>query len=611
MKIKNLNNLNIKTQLGGVIPGDVMSSNLTFLNSFGSRGSSNEQFKWPKGLALDNEGNLIVVDSANNRLQIFRYSDIKYMRTIGSKGNNPGQFNNPIQVVLISENIIVCDSYNHRIQILRYSDGLHIRTIGKKGSGNGELEFPKSIAIDSQGNIAIYDLSGRIQVFDINNSSFLRSICKKGTDLCQLSGYGNIIFDRNDNIVVVDSDNNCIKIINYYNGEHIRTIGSYGVDLGKFNYPNSIIFDDAGNIIVAELDNNRIQILRYSDGQCLGIIGNYGIKDGEFDSPNNIVIDNKGHIIVSDTQNDRIQIFGALYIKQKNIIINNAKITKNIHKSFVYSTVYNNDYTKFISTSGDSTLIIWNIKHIDKKIKDIKIEKILTGHLDRVVCVAWNLDSCECASGSNDCSVIIWDTDSGSIIKKYDDHDEIVRSVDYNNKGILASGSDDKTVIIYNKEKTILHHKNRVRCIKWNPVNHDLLLSGCDDFSITLWDVSNKSIIRTFKEHTNFIYSLVWNDGIKFASSSGDETIIIWNTEEVKSTKVLTGHVGNVWSIDWKGDVLVSGGNDKKILVWNTTNYTNRELIGHTGYVLTVNIDVDKNIISGGTDNIIKVWNIL
>jgi WD40 repeat protein len=57
--------------------------------------------------------------------------------------------------------------------------------------------------------------------------------------------------------------------------------------------------------------------------------------------------------------------------------------------------------------------------------------------------------------------------------------------------------------------------------------------------------------------------------------------------------------------------VLVSGGNDKKILVWNTETYTNQELIGHTGYVLSVNIDKNDNIISGGTDNMINVWNIL
>ena len=68
MKIKNLNNLNIKTQLGGVIPGDVMSSELTFLNSFGSIGSSNKEFSNPRGLALDYEGNLVIADSNNNRL---------------------------------------------------------------------------------------------------------------------------------------------------------------------------------------------------------------------------------------------------------------------------------------------------------------------------------------------------------------------------------------------------------------------------------------------------------------------------------------------------------------------------------------------------------------
>ena len=48
---------------------------------------------------------------------------------------------------------------------------------------------------------------------------------------------------------------------------------------------------------------------------------------------------------------------------------------------------------------------------------------------------------------------------------------------------------------------------------------------------------------------------------------------------------------------------------DKKIFKWDTTNYTKQELTGHNGYVLSVNIDNNSNIISGGTDNTIKVWN--
>jgi WD40 repeat protein len=468
---------------------------------------------------------------------------------------------------------------------------------------------PTSVAVDGKGNVLVYDLSGKISVFRISDGSYLRSICKKGSRPGQLSGSGSIIFDKEGNIVVADSNNHRIQVINYSDGAHLRTIGSFGSGV-QFQEPHSVAFDGAGNIVVADSRNNRIQILRYSDGQCLGIIGQFGKENGEFILPINVVIDSKGCIIVSDYLNNRIQIFGAPYktIKQKSIINNEAKIIKNIHKSFVYSTVYNNNYTKFISTSGDSTLIIWNIEHTGKEIKDIKIDKILTGHKDRVVCVAWKSDNKECASGSNDCSIIVWNTIDGSIIKKYDDHNEIVRSVDYNNEGILASSSDDKTIIIYNKEKTILHHKNRVRIIKWNPDNENLLLSGCDDFSITLWNISNKSIIKIFKEHTNFIYSLVWNNETTFASSSGDETIKIWNIDKIESIKVLSGHVGNIWSIDWKENVLVSGGNDKKILVWDTTNYTNQELTGHKGYVLTVNIDKNNNIISGGTDNIIYVW---
>lgn len=41
------------------------------LNSFGKEGSSNGQFKFPRGIAMDEQGNVIVGDSGNNRLQIF------------------------------------------------------------------------------------------------------------------------------------------------------------------------------------------------------------------------------------------------------------------------------------------------------------------------------------------------------------------------------------------------------------------------------------------------------------------------------------------------------------------------------------------------------------
>jgi len=45
------------------------------------------------GVAFDGEGNLVVADGDNHRIQVFRYSDGAHLRSFGSAGAGAGQFN--------------------------------------------------------------------------------------------------------------------------------------------------------------------------------------------------------------------------------------------------------------------------------------------------------------------------------------------------------------------------------------------------------------------------------------------------------------------------------------------------------------------------------------
>jgi WD40 repeat protein len=44
-------------------------------------------------------------------------------------------------------------------------------------------------------------------------------------------------------------------------------------------------------------------------------------------------------------------------------------------------------------------------------------------------------------------------------------------------------------------------------------------------------------------------------------------------------TKALTGHQARVLSVDWRDDVLVSGGADSAIIVWTVSEGTQRSVI--------------------------------
>jgi DNA-binding beta-propeller fold protein YncE len=71
----------------------------------------------------------------------------EWQRTVGSRGDQPGQFNNPRTLVLTPDEafLLVVDSFNHRVVVLRATDGTWVRQL--TGSGPGTLSIPFGVAI--------------------------------------------------------------------------------------------------------------------------------------------------------------------------------------------------------------------------------------------------------------------------------------------------------------------------------------------------------------------------------------------------------------------------------------------------------------------------------
>ena len=89
------------------------------ISKFGSHGSGDGQFKTPCGVAIDQEGHIIVADESNHRVQVMSH-DGKMISKFGSHGSGDGQFKNPYGVAIDQEgHIIVTDQGNHRVQVLR------------------------------------------------------------------------------------------------------------------------------------------------------------------------------------------------------------------------------------------------------------------------------------------------------------------------------------------------------------------------------------------------------------------------------------------------------------------------------------------------------------
>ena len=129
--------------------------------SFGTHGSGLGQLDAPHGVAVDDEGNVLVADGNNHRIQKFTKHG-EYLQAVGSKGSGRLQFTFPrgIAVNPVTKMVYVVDA-NHRVQVLN-SDFTYFKKIGKRRQFN----YPQGIACDSTGKVYVADTGNKcIQVF--------------------------------------------------------------------------------------------------------------------------------------------------------------------------------------------------------------------------------------------------------------------------------------------------------------------------------------------------------------------------------------------------------------------------------------------------------------
>jgi DNA-binding beta-propeller fold protein YncE len=156
----------------------------------------------PGGLAIDTENRLLyVADVDQDQVLVYDADSLKLIRRIGTGGHHhelttPGDFARPAGVAVDQDsNLYVADTLNNRIEIFD-GDGNFIRAFGKPGDGPGYFSRPKGVAIDSDNHIWVVDgMQDRVQVFN-QEAQLLISFGGHGLLPGQFQGIAGITIDK-------------------------------------------------------------------------------------------------------------------------------------------------------------------------------------------------------------------------------------------------------------------------------------------------------------------------------------------------------------------------------------------------------------------------------
>ena len=166
-----------------------------------------------RGIALDNQGSLYVVDWVSFRVIKYGTSAVEVVAGGNGQGANPNQLNNPIGLFLDrNQALYVVDRSNHCVT--KWEPGAKEGIIVAGGNGQGarlnQFDSPTGVFVDTRGTVYVSDrLNHRIMRWakDATAGTVIAGGNGAGNGTHQLNGGFDLAFDRHGNLYVSDAGN--------------------------------------------------------------------------------------------------------------------------------------------------------------------------------------------------------------------------------------------------------------------------------------------------------------------------------------------------------------------------------------------------------------------
>ncbi|CBH13722.1 cell division cycle protein, putative [Trypanosoma brucei gambiense DAL972] len=242
-----------------------------------------------------------------------------------------------------------------------------------------------------------------------------------------------------------------------------------------------------------------------------------------------------------------------------------------------------------------------------------------------IICgVSWSEDGNHLALGADDGSVEIWDVEAERITRRLHQHTDRVGALSWNGS-VLSSGSKDTTIRINDLRDplgtwTLQAHRQSVCGLRWSP-DGLRLASGGNDNQLLLWDMRTLSMNSTpsmlLNKHTAAVKAIAWNpvqhNLLVSGGGSDDKMLRFWNTstgECISNFNAESQVCGVLWNHGGTELVSSHGYSHNRLTIWKyPTMRRVADLAGHTSRVLHMCMSTDGEVVvSAAADETIRFW---
>ncbi|MCU0496665.1 MAG: protein kinase [Anaerolineae bacterium] len=275
------------------------------------------------------------------------------------------------------------------------------------------------------------------------------------------------------------------------------------------------------------------------------------------------------------------------------------------HQAAVWDMAFYGDL-QWVSSGAEGQLILWDIQPPSRPAMGAWVS---VGPIARI---AFSAD--QMITGHDDGTITLADRVSGEPLGRWTGHRALITGLAVFGDRVISTSADQSAIVWDLATGEMIYHLTGHRSVINDfTIVEDRLYTASDDGTIQHWDLQTGEglgVLIAIDSPLSLTYSETTGHLIV-----GTRTGAIYRVDREGQTigEPWTAHQDAVTTLSTQGPVLISGGRDRQVIIWDllVDNPTPRLLSGHGDWVQSVTLDLEKGlIVSGGRDQTVRLWDL-